>query len=197
MNQLQMNIELSQSSIQNMEEELQSEFNDQLNEKERVELDLTSSNVTDLSNRLVALSKEKATLESQKTSYEELLSKSLHPKRRKLQRDISSLNSDEVKENIVKLEQDLELSRIELAEFEESIAKAEKSHEDETEALRNLQNELEELKRKENSVREQIRGESNSINKILHNRSILLQKRDKCMKNIRDLGSIPSNALQL
>jgi structural maintenance of chromosome 3 (chondroitin sulfate proteoglycan 6) len=153
--------------------------------------------ITDLSERLILISKEKTLRESEKTSFEELLIKSLIPRRRKLLRDISSLNHEDLLEKINQVKQDLSISKLLLEESEDSSAKTGDRYEEISESIRELQNNFEDLKKKEDSLREQIRGESNSINKILNNRSILLQKKEKCVKNIRELGSIPSNALQL
>jgi hypothetical protein len=48
----------------------------------------------------------------------------------------------------------------------------------------------------EESLFDSIRKESKSIDKLLNARGLLVQKKEKCIRNIRELGSIPSNSLQ-
>jgi structural maintenance of chromosome 3 (chondroitin sulfate proteoglycan 6) len=202
------------ATAQSLSEELGTDLLSQLSVDDQREVDklndqvtaLTNENKTSLKERIkvffieclyiLILTLSYLQLEAEKNKLENLLKNNLLRKIERTQADMIEMTGEDRKNK-------LELARVELdtsntrihennARFRELDDQVEKLNREQRELL----NQLEHWKAQEREQQEKINEDSKDLEKMTNKQSLLLKKKDECMRKIRELGSLPSDAFE-
>jgi len=188
----------NKETIDSYTKEKDSPLNATLSAREKQELETLSKEVTELSKELQGVTKNRFEQETKKESLRIQLNTNLIPRKAELQGQLDTLPTD--------------TSTISLAQQQLSHIQSEKSNTEEritdiTEKVKDLETDLDELNEKIKSTQEQIETEkseedkkfrtlqekANSLEKLLNKKKIWTQKREDCIKQIKELGTLPSD----
>eukprot|EP00047_Mylnosiga_fluctuans_P012714 m.27489 g.27489 ORF g.27489 m.27489 type:complete len:1202 (-) comp4429_c0_seq1:98-3703(-) len=174
--------------------ELGTEMQSQLDEDDEAQVRACSDEIERCKRQLNTLASKRSELESKKNELELDLTNNLRKRLSALeeeheQRDPTLLQNSlaEKQSDLHKLAASIEETKARVEEIDRTLAKANKEHTTQS-------NEYEDLRAKE---RERLALEvttEKSMEQILSKRSLLIQKKDECMRKIRELGSLPSEA---
>lgn len=189
-------IELAEQSLNMIQKEYDSPFQVALSSEELHELETTRKRAVEVNQLVVNLTKQHSKLESEMAMLKSVIEESLVPTRQALEKEISSTHKDDLLEELKVLSAQEQDAQNTVDEIQNSLKELENGIEERTQELRDAQKELDSLKNEETHLRGKIGSEAKSFDKLLNLRSLLLQKKEKCLNSIRDLGSIPSELLQ-
>lgn len=105
---------------------------------------------------------------------------------------IASPETEPEKEKLTRDKHELSEAEASILESTERLFDAEKKLEAAIGRDRDLEEQLEKLKAEETNATQLLERESKATEKLLSKRSVMLLKRDDCVRKIRDLGSLPA-----
>ncbi|KAL1917349.1 uncharacterized protein VTP21DRAFT_5005 [Calcarisporiella thermophila] len=189
------NLETLRMQIQTLREELGTPLQN-LTEEEQRQLENLNANIDNLKKQLVECSTERSRLEQQKNKLQNLLNANLTRRRDELRDKISGVRT-------VYDERQREQRLKELRAVDRTIA-------DMNKRLATINTELDETKETIKSLTEKLREEKDAqieegrnlsqlqkkMEKYISKQSLLLQRRDECTRNIRELGVLPEEAFE-
>ncbi|CAL9036907.1 unnamed protein product [Musa banksii] len=192
-------IDQIQAGIAMKQAEMGTELIDQLTPEERDLLSRLNPEITELKEKLLACKNNRIEIETRKEELETNLSTNLVRRQQELEGVILSADSET-------LPMEAELKRQELKSSRGSIDKLKKQLEGMncncvlknidglTQKMQDIKTSKESLKMHEDQYERTLQDEAKELEQLLSRRNILLTKQDDCMKKIRDLGSLPSDA---
>lgn len=177
-----------------------------LDTAEEKELNNLNTKLSTLRVDLAEVTNARADLQA-KTKAEELkLSEHLFTRQEELEKEISSLELVEETVNLDQSKIDLTALQSSIQKHTEEFEKVQKEIVTATDRVYELKENVENLRevslqlltylllQQEEQSRTKLQDESKSMEKLLNNRSVFLQKREDCQKKLRDIGSLPSKS---
>ncbi|XP_074642175.1 structural maintenance of chromosomes protein 3-like [Tubulanus polymorphus] len=193
---LQGSLDSMKTTARSLNQELGSDLLSQLSIEDQREVDKLNDKIKELTKENKECLKERIRLEAEKNKLENLLHNNLMRKQERLTTDLQEISVEDRR-------QKLETFNTELASVDQRTVdnKARSKELDEqievsNKAQRKLQNELEHWKATEREQQERLNDDSKDLEKMTNKQSLLLKKKDECMKKIRELGSLPSDAFE-
>jgi len=178
--------------IEALEDELRSDLLDQLDEDEQKELHELNTSLTNLKNSLPEASAKRAAVESEMKGVENLLEANLNKRYAELQDVSNAAANDDMAESLEQARSELQDSNEKIDALNEQIKTAQTELDRAKNKVRTLQNSLDAVKAAEVEAERQLSSETQDMERILNRRALLVQKKEDCMRKIRDLGSLPS-----
>lgn len=193
-----MSHEQSLSSMESLQESLQSELQQdlltQLSVSDQQEVDRLNDEIRSLTQKNKQAFSQRMHLEAQKNKLENLLNNNLCRRKDELE---AALQEISVEDREQKLESEkAELSRLSsrIEKFTDQMRKIDSEIDELTQRQRDLQRDLEKKKSDERDTIERINEDAKDLEKITSKNSMLGKKIEECMRKIRELGTLPSDA---
>ncbi|XP_076467825.1 structural maintenance of chromosomes protein 3-like [Babylonia areolata] len=193
---LQASLQAMQGQAQALKDELGTDLQSQLTMEDQKEVDRLTDQITQLTQQNRAAWQERIKLEGEKNKLENLLSNNLTKKRDRLMGDMQEAATEDRKRKLEKL-------RNGLASVDERLSEMKgqnKDHDSQIEKLnkeqKKKQTEMEHWKGQEREIQERIQEDAKDLEKMTNKQSLLLKKKEDCMRKIRELGSLPSDAFE-
>lgn len=193
---LQSNLESMKTTAQSLNDEMGTDLLSQLSVEDQREVDKLNDQIQFLTNENRTALKERVKLETDKNRLENLLHNNLYRKRERLQVDMQEMTSEDRKQRlemnrteIDSVSQRLHDNSTRFKELDDHVDKLNREH-------RELLNNLEHWKGQEREHQERMNEDAKDLEKMTNKQSLLLKKKDDCMRKIRELGSLPSDAFE-
>jgi len=189
-------LELSLSQLEKTLESLQSEFGTDLyaglTDEERQALKTLNERLSGLQSALTKASDIRTELEVQKNQLENLLNENLVKRQQELEAKGETLESESDKQQFKEVTTALDAIQNSIKEITDRQQVVEEQLEKMEQRKTQLRKDIEKLKSAELNSEKALQDESKKMEKLLNKRSLLLQRKDDCMRKIREIGSLPS-----
>eukprot|EP00029_Vermamoeba_vermiformis_P008043 TRINITY_DN3656_c0_g1_i1.p1 TRINITY_DN3656_c0_g1~~TRINITY_DN3656_c0_g1_i1.p1 ORF type:complete len:1231 (-),score=557.87 TRINITY_DN3656_c0_g1_i1:31-3723(-) len=195
-NEQQNSITQLEESIKALRAEMGTELLDKLTAAEQKQLRELNDEITKLNEELIKASQQRAQLEGQKNELENLLQNLLLKRQEELEGVLNSLEISEEQTRLKRIQSDLDGVNHSLTDINTRQSEFESKIEENNKSINKLKNRIEDLKKNENEAQKRLQNESKNMERLLNKRSMLLQKREESLKKIRDIGSLPTEALE-
>ncbi|OVA00519.1 RecF/RecN/SMC [Macleaya cordata] len=176
--------------------EMGADLIDHLSPEEKDLLSRLNPEITELKEKLIACKRGRIEMETRKGDLETNLSTNLI--RRKLELEAITLTADA---DMLPEESDLKRQVMDAKAFVDDATKELKRVSDKvdelTKKMKTIKDEKSKLKDLEDKYEQTLQDEVKDLEQLLSKRNTLLAKQDGCMKKIRDLGSLPSDAFYM
>ncbi|KAJ4957827.1 hypothetical protein NE237_024938 [Protea cynaroides] len=189
-------IEQLKSSMAMKHAEMGTDLIDHLTPKEKDLLSRLNPEITDLKEKLIACKAERIEVETRKSELDANLKTNLGRRQQELQAIISSVTDT--------FDGDLELKRQELKdakalvdEATEQLKRITENIDERTKEIKKIKDEKNKLKTLEDNYERTLQDEAKELEQLLTKRNMFYSKQEDCMKKIRDLGSLPSDAFEM
>ncbi|XP_041368808.1 structural maintenance of chromosomes protein 3-like [Gigantopelta aegis] len=193
---LQSSLEAMQATAHSLKEELGSDLLSQLCIEDQREVDHLNDTIKQLTLQNREAWQERIRLEGEKNKLENLLNNNLMKKRDRIQQDLQEVSIEERNQRLENLTTDLQTVnqrvhelKIQTKELDEQLDRLNKDQKE-------LQNQLEYWKGQEKEIQDKIGDDAKELEKMSNKQSLLLKKKEECMRKIRELGSLPSDAFE-
>ncbi|XP_077991930.1 structural maintenance of chromosomes protein 3-like [Glandiceps talaboti] len=196
LNSLKSNLEAMKSTLQSLEEEMGTDLLSQLSVTEQKEVDALNDEIKDLTQQNKDTMNQRIKLEGQKNKLENLLSNNLMRKRERLLQDLQDISAEDKRQKLDTTTIELQAVCSNIDENKSRIDEIEKQSEGMVDMKRELLGELEEWKGQEKDHLDRIQDDTKELEKMTNKQSLLLKKKEECMRKIRELGSLPSDAFE-
>lgn len=174
--------------------EMGTDLIDQLTPQEKGLLSRLNPEITELKEKLMACKTNRIEDETRKEELETNLSTNLIRRQQELEIIISSANSDNLPMEAETKRQELKEAKSAVDELTHQLKKVLENIDHLTKESRKIKSSKEKLKTLEEDYERTLQDEAKDLEQLLNKRNILLSKQEECMKKIRDLGSLPSDA---
>ncbi|KAM0788840.1 hypothetical protein ACM66B_002925 [Microbotryomycetes sp. NB124-2] len=182
--------------------ELKTKMDQSLTDAELTELDTLNETVEQAKKTLVELGKEVAELENEKNDIEIELSESLKPRREEIRGKLEAIENggggtEQAQSSRVPARK-AELARLEkqIQEYSERLQELDDASEELRNEIATLEKEREKVEARQAEDQRAVSKQQKSVERYLSKRQMLMQRKDACNKNIRDLGVLPEEAFQ-
>lgn len=189
---LELSIKNSSDTIESLQKELQTDLNEQLTNSERKEVQTLNEEITKLKKDQVQIATEKSEFETTRNELQNQLNSFLTPKFEELKEQIDIMD-------ITDHHSIIERKRIEQKQIQQEvdeITNKQKSLDDNiekiTQFIKTESEELDKLKSEDITQIKKLQEKTTQLEKLLNKRNIWIQKKEECIKQIRDLGTLPS-----
>ncbi|XP_064600089.1 structural maintenance of chromosomes protein 3-like [Liolophura sinensis] len=193
---LQTSLEAMKSSAQSLNEELGTDLLSQLGVDDQKEVDQLNDQIKQLTQENKDALKERIRLEGEKNRQENLLNNNLMKKRDRIMSEMQE-------ESVMDRRQKLDTHAAEMATVDRRVAELKTLFKDLDSQLermnkeqKEMQNNMEQWKAQEREHQEKINDDAKDLEKMTNKQSLLLKKKDECMRKIRELGSLPNDAFE-
>ncbi|CAG5134748.1 unnamed protein product, partial [Candidula unifasciata] len=179
-----------------LKEELGTELQSQLSVEDQRQVDFLNDQINRLTQENRQAWQERIRLETEKNKLENILNNNLTKKRERLQQELREVSLEEQERRLSTFKVDkIEVDK-RMAELEAGIAETDTNIERLNKEQKQLQTQLELWRGKERDLQEKIGEDAKELDKISQKQSCLIKKKEECMKKIRDLRSLPSDAFE-
>ena len=189
-------LEAMQGSGASLNEELGSDLLSQLSVEDQGEVDKLNDNIKQLTQQNKEALTERIRLEGDKNKLENLLHNNLMKKRDRLTNDLQEVSAEDRKNKLETLSQELQTVDSRVHEIKSRTKDLDGQLEKMNKEQKSLQNKIEHWKGQEKEYQDKINEDAKELDKMTNKQSLLLKKKDECMKKIRELGSLPSDAFE-
>ncbi|XP_077861415.1 structural maintenance of chromosomes protein 3 [Saccoglossus kowalevskii] len=196
LNSLKSSLQAMKSTAQSLEEEMGTELLSQLSVHEQKEVDALNDEIKDLTQQNKDTLNQRIRLEGQKNKFENLLSNNLMRKRERLLQELHDISAEDKRQKLETMSIDLQGASRNIEENKKRLDEMEMQVEELNKEKQELQTELEEWKTNEKGQLEKIQDDTKALEKMTNKQSLLLKKKEECMRKIRELGSLPSDAFE-
>lgn len=176
--------------------EMGTDLIDQLTLEEKDLLSRLNPEITELKEQLLACKTSRMDIEARKEELETNLSTNLVRRQQELEAIILSADSDNLPMEAEAKRQELKNSKATIDELTQQLKAVVENIDSLTKKSREIRNSKEKLKTLEENYERTLQDEAKDLEQLLNKRNILLAKQEDCMKKIRDLGSLPSDAFE-
>ncbi|KAK4055631.1 Structural maintenance of chromosomes protein 3 [Microbotryomycetes sp. JL201] len=183
------------------ETELKTKMDQSLTDAELSELDTLNETVEQVKKTLVELGKEVAELENKKNDIEIEISESLKPRREEIRGKLEAIENGSNVDEAQTMR--MPARRAELARLEKQIRQLSERLQELDDAAEELENSVATLEKERERIealqvedQRAVSKQQKSVERYLSKRQMLMQRKDACNKNIRDLGVLPEEAFQ-
>ncbi|XP_026666016.2 structural maintenance of chromosomes protein 3 isoform X2 [Phoenix dactylifera] len=177
--------------------EMGTDLIDQLTPEEKDLLSRLNPEITELKEKLLSCKTSRMDIEARKEELETNLSTNLVRRQQELEAIILSADSDNLPMEAGAKRQELKNSKATINELTQQLKAAVENIDSLTKKTREIRNSKEKLKTLEENYERTLQDEAKDLEQLLNKRNILLAKQEDCMKKIRDLGSLPSDAFEI
>lgn len=174
--------------------EMGTDLIDQLTRKEKDLLSRLNPEITELKEKFLACKTNRIEIETRKEELETNLSTNLVRRQQELEIIISSANSDNSPLEADMKRQELNEAKATVNDLTQQLKGVLENIDNLTKETRKIKASKEKLKTLEEDYERTLQDEAKDLEQLLNKRNILLSKQEDCMKKIRDLGSLPSDA---
>lgn len=192
----QKDLETMKNTAMSLKAELGTDLLSQLSAEDQGEMDGLNDQIKQLTQQNKDSLKERIRLEGEKNKLENLLHNNLVKNRERIQADMEEEEGltkkdklDASDERLRKVDQRLNEIKNSIKELDDTLEKLNKEQKE-------LQTNLEYWKGQEKEIQDKLGDDSKELDKMTNKQSVLLRKKDDCMKKIRELGSLPSDAFE-
>lgn len=196
----QSSLESSLKSMESTEESLKSEKEQdlltQLSTSDQAEVDRLNDEIRRLTQANKQAFSERMRLEAEKNKVENLLNNNLYRRKEELEAALQEISVEDRRHKLENSNQELENLVGTLADVNDSMKVTEQKMELLLEEQKDVQKNLEQHKAEEKDCQERINEDAKDLEKISSKQAVLLKKKEECLKKIRDLGSLPSDAFE-
>ncbi|XP_042497840.1 structural maintenance of chromosomes protein 3 [Macadamia integrifolia] len=189
-------IEQLKSSMAMKHAEMGTDLIDHLTAEEKDLLSRLNPEITELKEKVIACKAERMEIETRKSELDANLKTNLERRQQELQSIISSMMDT--------FDGELEMKRQELKDAKASVDDATQevkgiaeNIDERTKEIKKIKEEKTKLKTLEDNYERTLQDEAKELEQLLSKRSMFLSKQEDCMKKIRDLGSLPSDAFEM
>uniref|UniRef100_A0A6G1S406 Structural maintenance of chromosomes protein n=1 Tax=Aceria tosichella TaxID=561515 RepID=A0A6G1S406_9ACAR len=184
-------MESSQESFTN---EIQQDLTSQLTPADQQQVDILMDEIRKLTQENKEAFSKRMHLEAQKNKLENLLNNNLCRRRDELEAALHEISIEERQQKLESERQELNVTNMRINSLIDKITKLDDSIESNLKKLRDAQGRLEKAKKEEAEISERINDDAKDLEQISSKKSILVKKIEDCMKKIRELGTLPSDA---
>ncbi|EFC37534.1 structural maintenance of chromosome 3 [Naegleria gruberi] len=168
-----------------------------LNSREKQELEKLSKSVTELTTKLQGVSKNRLEKETKKESLRIQLTTNYIPRKSELQVLIETLPTDNSisssHQTLMQLQTEKQVTEERIKDTTESVKRLDQEIDELGETIRNKQEQLETEKSEETKKLQTLQEKASSLEKLLNKKKIWSQKKEECIKQIKELGTLPSD----
>lgn len=193
---LKASLETMQGSAASLNEELGSDLLSQLSVEDQREVDYLNDQIKNLTQQNKEALTERIRLEGEKNKLENLLHNNLMKKRDRVLHDLQEVSVADRRHKLEQYQTELEQEDEKLTNFKEQTKELDAQLEKMNKEQKEMQSNLENWRAKEKEYQDKISDDAKDLEKMTNKQSLLLKKKDECMKKIRELGSLPSDAFE-
>ncbi|KAM3587033.1 Structural maintenance of chromosomes protein 3 [Umbelopsis sp. WA50703] len=193
---IQGNIEQLRFQLQAYQQELVSTVTQELPGEEQALLRQLTSQVEQLRSSLSQISASRSEIEARKLTLEDELQVNLKRRRDDLTMKQTLLRNDVDGKQLATVRKKLERAEKKIARATKRLTEIDTELEDLQAQNQQHATDLEELRNKQNDINRSLSRQEKNVEKYLLKRSLLLQKKNECTSNIRDLGVLPEEAFE-
>ncbi|XP_053407291.1 structural maintenance of chromosomes protein 3-like [Mercenaria mercenaria] len=193
---LQSSLEAMKGTALSLKEELGTDLLSQLSVEDQEEMDKLNDQIKTLTQQNKDSLKERIKLEGEKNKLENLLQNNLMKNRERILGEMQEEAVMNRKERLTSSGEDLSKVDSRLAEIKSSMKELEDNLEKLNKEQKELQNNIEYWRGQEKEMQDKLGEDSKELDKMTNKQTVLLKKKDECMKKIRELGSLPSDAFE-
>ncbi|CAH1784036.1 unnamed protein product [Owenia fusiformis] len=193
---LQQSLDSMKTTAQSLNEELGSDLLAQLSTEDQTEVDNLNDQIKELTKTNKNSFKERVRLESEKNKIENQLNNNLMRRKERLIADLEERSAEDRKQNLDTMVTELKTVDDRIAELKVRVKELDDNLEQLNRQQREVNKNLEAAKAQEREHQERITDDVKDLDKMTNKQSLLLKKKDDCMRKIRELGSLPSDAFE-
>ncbi|KAL9651690.1 hypothetical protein ABK040_009305 [Willaertia magna] len=195
---LQSIVKMNNDTIESYTNEIGTSLHSTLTNQEKKELNELSATVTDQSKELLTVGKRRIELETKKETLQNLLNTNLIARKNELELHLEQLPTSETaigltQQQYSQLEAESDNVNRQITEITKQIRETSDQLDDIIEKLRTIQEKMETEKVEENEKLQNLQSGANSLEKLLNKRKIWTQKKEDCIRQIKELGTLPSD----
>ncbi len=184
----------AQNKIAALTEEMESELLSGLSAVDQKLLTELDAETGELRQKVIDAGSARSMVESEKTVLDNMLTNNLLKRQNELNHELESSAFDVAAEKHEQSQHELRAIEQTLSELEAQRTEVDKGLQAASKELSDQQSKLDKINSQEQAQVREIAKESKSLEQLLSKRGFLLQKIEDCQKQIRDLGTLPSDA---
>ncbi|XP_022671008.1 structural maintenance of chromosomes protein 3-like [Varroa destructor] len=185
-----------QSTEQSLRSELQQELLTQLSAADQNEVDTLNDDIRRLTQQNKEAFSERMRLEAEKNKLENLLNNNLYRRKEELEAALQEISVEDRRRKLENCQAELTTVNSRIEDVLRQMHGLEKQLETSLKEQKEVATQLEHWKGQERDWQDRINDDAKDLEKMSSRQSVLLKKKDECMKKIRDLGSLPSDAFE-
>jgi len=193
---LQSSLDSMKASEHSLRAELGTALLATLSVEDQREVDRLNDEIQELTGKNRSALEQRVKLEMEKNRLEMLLNNNLLKKIERLQQELHEMRSEDRKQKLEMSEAELKSVSDRLTDINRQAAELDQKLDNLKETQREMARELEDAKKREKAEQERLDEEAKELEKMSNKQSLLIKKRDECMRKIRELGSLPSEAFE-
>ncbi|KAI8792516.1 structural maintenance of chromosomes protein 3, partial [Biomphalaria glabrata] len=193
---LESSLQAMKGQAEALKEELGTELQSQLSVEDQKQVDFLNDQINKLTQENRQAWQERIKLETEKNKLENVLNNNLTKKRERLQQDLREVSLEEQDKRLTTYRADKAEVEKRIAELDTQTSETDSMIEKLNKEQKQLQTQLELWRGKERDIQEKIGEDAKELDKISQKQSLLIKKKEDCMKKIRELGSLPSDAFE-
>jgi len=179
-----------------LKEELGTELQSQLSVEDQRQVDFLNDQINKLTQENRQAWQERIKLETEKNKLENVLNNNLTKKRERLQQELREVSLEEQDKRLTGFREEKDVVERRMQELDKSTGEVDASVDKLNKEQKKMQTDLELWRGRERDIQEKIGDDAKEMEKISSKQSLLIKKKEDCMKKIRDLGSLPSDAFE-
>lgn len=194
LSKMEADLQAMTASHRSLSSELGTALMSHLNEEDQNEVDTLNAETQQLQESLRSALSQRTALETEKNQLENVLSNNLRKHHDKLVQELDEMTFEGKEQELKSMKEELtslDKSREKTSELWQMVVN---KLNEVTAKIKEKEDELETWKNKERERRLKLEEDSKSVEKLASKRSVLVKKKDECMKKIRELGSLPADA---
>nr|QIC49990.1 structural maintenance of chromosomes protein 3 [Actinia equina] len=191
---IQTDLTAMNNTLKSWNDELGTELLSQLTTQDQNEVDRLNQEINELQERVRVAVGRGTELDARKSELENQLNNNLIRRRNELVQAMEEISLENKNQILETHQADLKSVSKAIKKARERLKELEAESDDHREKKSKAQSKLEEWKNVERARLEAIQDDAKALEKIANKRSLLMKKKDDCMKKIRELGSLPADA---
>ncbi|XP_042143182.1 structural maintenance of chromosomes protein 3 [Ixodes scapularis] len=185
-----------ESTEQSLRSELQQDLLTQLSVADQQEVDRLNDEIRRLTQENKEAFSERMRLEAEKNKLENLLNNNLYRRKEELEAALQEISVEDRRRKLENSQAELISVNARIGDVNTNLKALEKQVEGNNKEQKELQSQLENWKSQERDWQERINDDAKDLEKMTSRQSLLLKKKDECMRKIRELGSLPADAFE-
>jgi structural maintenance of chromosome 3 (chondroitin sulfate proteoglycan 6) len=183
------------ANLEFLQRDRQAPFNDtNLSPQESDELNNLTKEKDDHLKNVTEVMRSRLEVENEKNTLEMRLNSNYIVREEELQIQLETMTVGLRNGDVTSLERELRTGREQIKNIEEKQNEIDSELEESNTTVKDLQERVEAKRKEETEKLRRIEKFSNDFEKILNKRKIWIQKREECVSQIRELGTIPADA---
>ncbi|UYV73509.1 SMC3 [Cordylochernes scorpioides] len=193
---LESSLKSMESTEQSLRSELQQDLLTQLSVTDQQEVDRLNDEIRKLTQENKEAFSERMRLEAEKNKLENLLNNNLNRRKEELEAALQEISVEDRRRKLDNSNAELAAINSRVEDVNKNIKQIEVKMEAMLKDQKEHQKDLEHWKSQEREYQERIGEDAKDLEKMTSKQSLLFKKKEECMKKIRELGSLPSEAFE-